>query len=278
MEACKVGDEESVRLLLKSGAQVDIRDNAGNSAIIGAYEKRHIECGQLLINSGAVPKNGMRILLMRACDEFHLFIAVHNIKWVESILKASTADINMTDDDGRTLLMKACINGNPAVIEPLLNNGAQVDLQDKSGKTALISLAQMYPWYQSLGQGVPMLRDELDKFNLCMELLVKSHADVNLKDYEGKTTLMILCESELDESVELLIRYGAKLDLQDNKGNTALMVACQTTLTEECDSIYYHRPKYVRNIVRGGANVNLQNSEGTFCPHDSMSTRKCLLY
>lgn len=51
-------------------------------------------------------------------------------------------------------------------------------------------------------------------------------ADVNAKDENGKTSLMIACEKSNYELAELFLKEYAKIDLKDNLGRTALHYAC----------------------------------------------------
>ena len=56
----------------------------------------------------------------------------------EEIVEYIIENPNQTDDKGRTLLMKACENGNDWEIENLLKSGADVNLKDNDGWTALM--------------------------------------------------------------------------------------------------------------------------------------------
>ena len=56
----------------------------------------------------------------------------------EEIIEYKIENPNQTDDKGRTLLMKACENGNDWEIENLLKSGADVNLKDNDGWTALM--------------------------------------------------------------------------------------------------------------------------------------------
>lgn len=52
--------------------------------------------------------------------------------------------------------------------------------------------------------------------------LIKNGADVNVKDYEGKTPLHIAAKMNYPELAQILIENGAKLDSVDEKGLTPL--------------------------------------------------------
>ncbi|MDD7768166.1 MAG: ankyrin repeat domain-containing protein, partial [Treponema sp.] len=56
----------------------------------------------------------------------------------EEIIEYIIENPNQTDHKGRTLLMKACENGNDWEIENLLKSGADVNLKDNDGWTALM--------------------------------------------------------------------------------------------------------------------------------------------
>lgn len=67
-----------------------------------------------------------------------LILAVQNAD-VTAIQRLITAhvDLNLPDEYGKTVLMKAASYGYDNIVKLLLDNGAQVDLRDKNGWTAL---------------------------------------------------------------------------------------------------------------------------------------------
>lgn len=54
------------------------------------------------------------------------------------MLVARGADLNVTDKEGRTLLMQASEKGNLEMVRYLVGKGAKVKARTKYGKTALI--------------------------------------------------------------------------------------------------------------------------------------------
>lgn len=64
-----------------------------------------------------------------------------------------------------------------------------------------------------------------------IKTLLRYGYNINVKDYSGKTSLMIACERINIELVKLLLNppYGepAGINLQDEQGRTALMIACE---------------------------------------------------
>lgn len=55
-----------------------------------------------------------------------------------SQLIASVGDINVQDGDGQTALHRVCLNGLADLASQLLEEGANMDVQDKTGRTALM--------------------------------------------------------------------------------------------------------------------------------------------
>ncbi len=63
-----------------------------------------------------------------------------------------------------------------------------------------------------------------------VKILVRGDADVNAKDNEGRTALMIAARSNDTKVVEFLAERGADINAKDNEGRTALMIAASIRL------------------------------------------------
>lgn len=136
-----------------------------------------------------------------------------------------------TPVDSRSLngaLMAAVANGHVAVVEYLVNNGANVDARDKGGKSALI-------------QAVDKNQEE------AVRLLVECGAEVNRMDKSDRSTpLMHAVWNVSDAAIaQYLVDNGAKLDVRDNKGVTALIYA-----------VLRNQEAVVRLLVESGAKVD----------------------
>jgi len=99
--------------------------------------------------------------------------------------------------------MVACYNGHMNVVTYLIARGANTDLQDKEGNTAL-------HWVVKGGH--------LEIVNTLLAL----GADVNARDSSENTPLMIACYNGHLKVATYLIEHGANMDLQSKQGNTAL--------------------------------------------------------
>ena len=82
------------------------------------------------------------------------------------------ADVNTSDDRGRTALMRAAFLGHDRCVEVLLDAGAEINAQDEVGRSALMEAC------------VAFKKDVI-------RMLIERNADVNLCDNNGCTALML---------------------------------------------------------------------------------------
>ena len=210
------------KLLNKEGADVNVQDDNGFTALIFASRNNDSSNVQKLLDKGAnvnlQTKYGLTAL-MSASNYYG------NAEIVQKLLDKG-ADVNLYDENGETALMSACLGyHNLEIVKKLLDKGADVNLQNKDGETALMMTCRTFEC------------DECDKCdendcNKChtnfveiAQKLLDKGADVNLQSNEGETALMISvtsyrCKKEL---VHKLLDKGADVNLQDKNGKTALM-------------------------------------------------------
>lgn len=154
-------------------------------------------------------------------------------KELVKILLENEVDVNETDENGNTALFYSSliVNLDLEIINLLLNYGANVNIQNKVGYTALM--------------------DAVEANNLdLIRLLLAHRANPDLKEYEvGETALFIAVEDESLEAVKILILEGkANINLQDEIGNTALM-----------NAINNDNNNMVEFLLENGADVSIRN-------------------
>jgi ankyrin repeat protein len=114
-----------------------------------------------------------------------------------------------------TPLMNAVVGGNLQIVKLLVENGADLNLQDSNGITALIHAV-------------------LHKNTAIVKYLVESGANIDIQDNE---TLNALFYAVLDENpnftiVKYLVDGGANVNVKDNFGNTAAVYAYKSRQME----------------------------------------------
>lgn len=175
----------------------------GDTALIVAVQKNSIEIAEYLIEEGA------RIAVANRKEETPTLLAVRNgnAKLI-ALLLSNGADPNratyqrkvdtfITRIHKRTeplpLLVEAATGGHTETVKVLLKAGAQIDIQDEDGRTAL---------YKAAEQG----------YKRTVELLLTEKADANLYDNIGRTPLMVASRNGYTSIVESLIAHGARVN------------------------------------------------------------------
>jgi ankyrin repeat protein len=130
-----------------------------------------------------------------------------DIKIVSSLLNAG-ADANMRDSRGETALFVASERDDP-LVALLLDRGADPGLPDLRGATPLMRSVQAAPY-----RGTPSI----------MLALIKRGAKINAQTVDGITAL-ILAAGRKPDAVETLLRHGADVTCRDKRGHSALDVA-----------------------------------------------------
>jgi ankyrin repeat protein len=126
------GHEDTVRMLLERGTQIEGSSDDGSTALIEAAVQNHEGIVKLLLAKGAqkeATKRGGHTAL-------HLAAASAYVKVVQPLLDAG-ANIDTMDNTGTTPLMLAAIHNKYWMVKLLLINGANVGAKDKGGWTAL---------------------------------------------------------------------------------------------------------------------------------------------
>jgi ankyrin repeat protein len=175
-----------VRLLLKCGADVNLVNNFGKTALFYA----DAECAELLINNNASLNvytywNASPLMEAVTCGDIHKVI----------VLLKHGADVNLLGKrggrhDGSTALLlaiHAC--SNIQIIKLLLKHGANVNVPDRLGITAFIK-AVMYK-------------------RMDIALLLKQHgADMDKVDNNGNSALTIAWRNSHADGVYFLLFQG----------------------------------------------------------------------
>ena len=117
-----------------------------------------------------------------------------------------------TDSFGKTLLMKAAKAGNDWQISALLASGANINLKDKDGWTALMYAVR---YQESLN---------------CVDLLLQAQADVKIKNNYGSSALMIAsCYNNNPQIIKKLLSYYQMNDKEVLKSLVLLLSESQTS-------------------------------------------------
>ena len=105
--------------------------------------------------------------------------------------------------------------GEPAILNKLIEAGADVNIAVKGGCTALMRACWTFV--------------DQDNNELIWRCSIGAGSDINARSNNGQTILIRACWSDWIWRVEALMNSGQNIDIDaiDNEGNTALMLACK---------------------------------------------------
>ena len=138
-DAAERGDIETVRQLLRKGADVNTAQGDGMTALHWAADRDNVELGEVLIYAGASVDAGTRI---GRYTPLHIASRKGNTGIMNILLKAKSNPNAATTNSGVTAIHLAAASGNPEVVTTLLEFGADVNALETSwGQTPLIFAA-----------------------------------------------------------------------------------------------------------------------------------------
>jgi ankyrin repeat protein len=229
IDAVKKVDVQGVRGQLKSGADVNVPEGDGATALHWAVHRDSAELVRLLLDAGASAQAANDL----GITPLHLGAANGNVAILRSLLD-KRANVNALAASGVTPLMEAARGGSVDAVRLLLGHGALVNAREPGrGQTALM-------WAAS--------RQHPD----IVKVLLENHADVQARtatrpvtvmlDYGprrvktaaqdahqvqagGSTALILASQNGGAESARLLLAAGANANDVGGDGKSALVMA-----------------------------------------------------
>ena len=245
MYAGRDGATDAARTLAEGGADLNVVDAEGSTALLRAITNSHDDTAAVLIEAGTNPNladtTGMAALYAaadmsslgevygrppRRVNDTHTAVALitlllehgadPNARLKSPLLTRAHTPGDPVLGEGATPLMRAAKNGDYQAMEALLAHGADVSMKVKNNSTVL-----MYAC--GLGRGTSAFAEdvgsEADLFRGA-KLAVEHGADVKAVNDQGLTALHYAAQSGLNSVVQLLADHGALLDARDKQGRT----------------------------------------------------------
>lgn len=141
------------------------------------------------------------------------------------------ADVNAWESwGGQSALMWASSQQQAAMVQLLLEHGAEVDARGKEHDWPRWVTSE--PRNKPLDQGgyTPLLYAAREGCGACVEVLLDGGADINLTDLDGRTPLIMAMLNLNYDTANILINRGADIRRWDWWGRTALYVAADLHL------------------------------------------------
>lgn len=172
-------DAKCVELLIGNGANVNLRDKDGRTALMYAVQKGCDKAGELLLKNKANPnlqdKDG-KTALMFAAEQGKLTSTEMLVKY--------EADITLTDKNGQNALMIAAAEGQTDIVRFLAEDCREEKAKDAANRQQ-----------DTPGNNKPR-----------PAYAVKKAVDLNARDNDGNTALMLAARNGHAETFQILAR------------------------------------------------------------------------
>jgi ankyrin repeat protein len=312
MAAARAGNPGAVQALLARGADVNAKeDGLGETALMWAAAENRAEAARLLIAHGA-PVNLRSTELTYEKDRFGLegvltilprgnwtplmYAARQGAVDAARVLAEAGADLNLTDFEGTTALVRAIVNWHYDVAGVLLEKGADPNIGDTSGMAALYAVVDMNTLGEIYGRPARKFSDKLDALGLVKMLLAhgakpnatlraatvqKNHTPGDGALAAGATPLMRAAKGGDYRLMRALLDGGADPALTQRNRATALMLASglgrgtgafQKDVGTEADLL-----EAVKLLVEHGVDVNAANDAGQTALHFAVQSGDSLV-
>ncbi|WP_374699796.1 ankyrin repeat domain-containing protein [Wolbachia endosymbiont (group A) of Limnophora tigrina] len=221
------GDANQVADLINKGADVNARDNRGNTPLHLAVLADKLQVVEKLIEGGADvnAKNN------HGATPLHWAALNQNVNIVEKLIEKG-ANVNEKNKYDNVPLHYAAGYGSLSVIEKLIEKGADINAKSSNGDTPLHLATK---------------NSHLD----VLEKLIKEGANVNERNKYGNIPLHYAAVYGRLSIVEEFIEKGADINAKNNNGNTPLHWAVKSSHLE-----------VAKFLISKHADVNAKNKDG----------------
>ncbi len=248
---------------------IDIKDKLGLTALHYAIIFNNFEAFKILLDNGSniFTNNNQSLNAFHICIQYN-----RNEFFIELINKVTELNVHTTNNEnllqyaisydrfdlvpiilskkiqinnqeqlnGLSALHQVIIKGQPDLVKPLINYGANINLQDFYGNTPL---------------HYTITEENTDILNILLEYSV----NLNLTNIDGNTPLhLYLSGSYLEKDILSKLLIKSDLNIQNNYGETCLKKIVELYLTENYADIL--KKKELNFFIQDNNNEDLANS------------------
>jgi ankyrin repeat protein len=246
--AVEGGHYNVCKLLLEKGANADQIPKYGGHVVVSAAGSDHVEIVDLLLNHGRSDRSDLDKdrYISYAATSLYGAVKRGSLAMVDCLLRWG-ADINMKMDDGKTPVYVAAENKNVDVLQRLVDAGADVDLVTTENFAAL----------QIAHDSAEIVR---------ILLSAKKKPDINRSSPRG-SILYRASKQNCVKVVEILLQHNPDLE---TPGPYSDFYASRSPLLA---AVYQGHPEIVQMLLQAGANINQSTSNGDRPLHYAIWTK-----
>jgi len=242
--ASKQNDLETVAVLVKKGARIDVVDATGKTPLLLALERRSLGVADFLAGQDAN-------IFIEDNQGVSPFSYAKEVALLSHILNSKT--INQKNKDGKTALHLAIEDYDVGLTKQILDLGIP-SIGLKANGESLLSIAYAKPEKKEaaiiasllLIAGVEPLYGEFKEFEKAT--IQRNYA---IRFYDGMTTLHIAVTKEQAGFVQFLIDSGVPIDAQNTSKSTALH-----------EAVRRGNVQIIAMLLKAGANPAITDVQG----------------
>ena len=267
------------KLLLENGADLEVKDDTGTvagdalwkSALSGDYGSDSINIVKTMTRN--VDSDYMERRQFTLLHKIVLALSERNLR---EELELSTAFLNQGDAQQRTPLCWAVIRNDITAVRILLSYNAQPNLVDENNRSPLSYACDgtIFKLLLNAGADVKIRDSSFQRTALhhlchgqnatveCVELLVAAGLDVDIRDINSETPLLVAVFRHHTAVAEKLIELGANINSENmpSKDNVIRF------------AIWHNRADIIPLLLSRGANYRTINSNGRNIAHTAAAS------
>lgn len=216
--AIQNNDMELVKLAVKFGVNLEVRDVIGNTPLTSAANNKYYNILEYLLNSGADPNIG---------DYNNLtivnFAARNNLPEIIKLSKKFGANVNIPNANGTTPAYIAAQLGHNESLIALKDAQADFNIANKEGRTPVWIAAQ-------------------NGRNESLKLLKEFGAEIDVVDNQGYSPVRMAAQNGHNSTIKLLKEFGARINNIGSPETTPIAAA-----------IFFENTTIVKTLLEFGA-------------------------
>jgi len=214
-----------LKYLVPKGSHVNAVDfNTGNSALLNAVMYRDISAVRVLLDAGA----DINLKNKKGSTALHIALANHSTA-IAKLLIFYNADVNAVNDNGFTAAMYAIANYNTELTKLLIKKGANLKYINKFGLQAIDYIEKdVDSDFYNLVYLNTLTANELylaNYFEFLENKISENLIDINAVDANGRSVLFYALKDRNLDMIKYFLSNGANPNIIDNKLNSPLRIA-----------------------------------------------------
>lgn len=202
LSACKKGQFNQVQELLEQGLELTDINHRSFSPLNVALKNGRWKIAKYLLEQQILPEQSTCPPLIAA--------AQHNKDQTQGLelVFSHTADLAVTDQNGRTALMTACLLGHPKKVKYLLQQDDMLDAEDHVGMNAFLDAI-------------------ISQSHQILEQLIERGTNINHQNQQGDNALLIAMQQPTPNVriIKTLLTHGVDPSSTNHQGKSALSIA-----------------------------------------------------